>query len=179
MTTYYISPSGNDTTGNGSSATPWATISKAHTSASSGDTIICKAGTYTWASQAFSKSLTIQGESTPVYNPATKAWTGAIFSGGSGSWINTTSLSLNRLIFLSIPATTSDGLIRFSENLTIQQCIFTGISLAGGSGVNVQGSGMFNEGITNKTLSVSNCIFYDQRGEFERGKESQPTLVVG
>lgn len=62
MATYYIATTGNDTTGNGSSATPWLTISKAHTSASSGDTIICKDGTYTWASQTFTKALTIRAQ---------------------------------------------------------------------------------------------------------------------
>lgn len=39
MATYYISTTGNDTTGDGSLANPWATISKAITTASSGDTI--------------------------------------------------------------------------------------------------------------------------------------------
>lgn len=62
MATWYIATTGNDTTGDGSSALPWLTISKAHTAASSGDTVICKAGTYTLVTQVFSKSLTIQGE---------------------------------------------------------------------------------------------------------------------
>ena len=64
MATYYISPTGNDTTGDGTIGTPWATISKAHTSASNGDTIICLAGTYTMANQTFTKALTIQGATT-------------------------------------------------------------------------------------------------------------------
>jgi hypothetical protein len=64
MATYYLNAdTGNDTTGSGTSGSPWKTISKAHTSATSGDTIICQSSTaaYTWSSQTFTKNLTIQG----------------------------------------------------------------------------------------------------------------------
>ena len=43
--TYYISPSGSDTTGNGTSGFPWATIRKGIGSMSGGDTLILKDGT--------------------------------------------------------------------------------------------------------------------------------------
>jgi hypothetical protein len=46
MATWYISPTGNDSTGDGSTGNPWLTSSKAVTSATSGDTIIHKDGTY-------------------------------------------------------------------------------------------------------------------------------------
>jgi len=65
MSTWYINPSGNDSTGDGSSGNPWKTISKAHTSATSGDTVICQAGTYPWVAQNFTKNLTIEGETAP------------------------------------------------------------------------------------------------------------------
>jgi hypothetical protein len=70
MATWYLSPDGNDTTGNGSYAAPYKTISKTHTIASSGDTVILKTSTstYTLASQSFTKSLTIQGETTTPEN---------------------------------------------------------------------------------------------------------------
>ena len=45
--TYYISPAGNDSSGTGSSILPWATLSKAFSSMSGGDTLIIKDGTYT------------------------------------------------------------------------------------------------------------------------------------
>ena len=51
MAVYYISPTGNDSTGTGVLGNPWATISKAVSSSSGGDTINCLAGTYTWAAQ--------------------------------------------------------------------------------------------------------------------------------
>lgn len=44
--TYFISPGGNDTSGDGSFASPWFTINKAWTSASAGDIIYCRGGTY-------------------------------------------------------------------------------------------------------------------------------------
>lgn len=43
---YYISPSGNDVSGNGSIFNPWASISKGVHSMLSGDTLICKDGLY-------------------------------------------------------------------------------------------------------------------------------------
>lgn len=66
MATYYISTSGNDTTGDGSSALPWATIAKAHTSATSGDTIILKssASSYLFTGMSIAKTLIFEGEST-------------------------------------------------------------------------------------------------------------------
>ena len=45
-TTYYVATTGNNSTGNGSSATPWETISHAMNMVSDGDTILVKPGTY-------------------------------------------------------------------------------------------------------------------------------------
>lgn len=46
MTTYYIAPTGNDSTGDGSTGTPWLTIAKFHASCANGDTLRCKDGLY-------------------------------------------------------------------------------------------------------------------------------------
>jgi len=51
--TYYISPSGNDSTGNGTTSNPWATVSKGCKSMASNDTLILKDGTYVGASNMF------------------------------------------------------------------------------------------------------------------------------
>jgi len=57
VTTYWIAPPthattpGNDSTGNGSNATPWATFAKAITVLVAGDTLKVKAGTYTPAAK--------------------------------------------------------------------------------------------------------------------------------
>lgn len=45
--TYYIAPSGSDSTGSGSIGNPWRTIGKFHSSAAAaGDTLYCRGGTY-------------------------------------------------------------------------------------------------------------------------------------
>src|SRR3989442_13599910 len=46
MTTRYVATTGSDTTGNGTSGNPYATISKAATVAVAGDTITVADGTY-------------------------------------------------------------------------------------------------------------------------------------
>jgi hypothetical protein len=48
-TTYYISPTGSDVTGAGTTVDPWATIHKGISAMSGGDTLILKDGTYTGA----------------------------------------------------------------------------------------------------------------------------------
>jgi len=67
MATYYIATTGNDTTGNGSEATPWATFAKFLSSSASGDTCIVAAGTYTFATATII-SRTVIGPSAD--NPA-------------------------------------------------------------------------------------------------------------
>ena len=63
--TYYISPSGNDTSGNGSVGTPWKTLRKACTTVSgAGDIIHVNAGTYTETQQCFlAVGVSIEGDS--------------------------------------------------------------------------------------------------------------------
>jgi len=46
MATYYLAPTGNDTSGGGSYASPWKTAEKAYAMMSAGDTCIFKNGTY-------------------------------------------------------------------------------------------------------------------------------------
>lgn len=117
MATYYIAPAthpttpGNDTTGNGSSVTPWATISKAHTSAASGDTIICKDGTYTWTVQTFSKNLTVRAENNGL----------AIFDGAAATgiyWLFDSNFTITGLTFQN--ATVNTGQYSgFSSSRTV------------------------------------------------------------
>lgn len=57
--TIYISPTGNDTTGTGTSAAPWKTLYKALTNAVDGDTIHFKTGKYT--AEILSDDHTVSG----------------------------------------------------------------------------------------------------------------------
>ncbi|MDB5166250.1 MAG: hypothetical protein JWM37_322 [Candidatus Saccharibacteria bacterium] len=78
----YVAPSGSDTTGKGTSAAPFATLSKAIAAATSGDSIVIRGGTYYEGDIIVpaAKSLTITaypGE-TPTFDgsaPVTTAWT--------------------------------------------------------------------------------------------------------
>lgn len=123
MATYYInSDSGNDTTGNGSIATPWLTFSKAHTSATTGDIIIAQEADaiYTFASITFGKSLTLMAENIGD----------AIFDGtaGAASWTTGVySLTLKNLIFQNI-TTNALGMFYMSgtanRDILAYNCIF-------------------------------------------------------
>ncbi len=58
--TYYISPSGNDETGDGSEAKPWYNIAVAYAAAEAGDEIICKGGTYKISKYGTDGKLTVR-----------------------------------------------------------------------------------------------------------------------
>lgn len=64
MATKYISPTGSDTTGDGTSGNPWQTIAKFLASSSSGDTCIMAAGTYSTVDQQTFVNRTLTG---PAY----------------------------------------------------------------------------------------------------------------
>jgi len=55
MATYYISPSGNDTTGSGTIGSPWFSLNKVWASAGlvAGDTVYLRGGTYTYTIQQY------------------------------------------------------------------------------------------------------------------------------
>jgi len=50
-TTYYVSPSGSDTTGNGTINNPWFSLNKAWQYVSAGDTVYMRGGTYAYTTQ--------------------------------------------------------------------------------------------------------------------------------
>jgi hypothetical protein len=164
VATYYIDAGlGNDTTGTGTSLLPWATISKAHTSAASGDTIICKVSTtvYTWSSLTFTKNLTIQGASAPTYNFTTRTWTGAIFDGGGltvNKWtMDNCTMTMRYLIFRNaLNGGTEIPLIGLiNATLTVDRCVFHTLTLTSSSGRGGLMSG------SSATLTLTYCLFYN------------------
>ncbi len=58
--TYYISPSGNDETGDGSEAKPWYNIAVAYDAVQPGEEIICKGGTYKISKYGTDGKLTVR-----------------------------------------------------------------------------------------------------------------------
>lgn len=156
MATYYISPSGNDSTGSGTSGEPWLTISKAHTSTSGGDTIICKDGTYTWASQAFTKILTIRAENTGL----------VIFDGAGAAlqWFVQADVTLTGLRFTNATGATNQPVFRaeISLTFTFNYCRFDAIQVHGLA--NGGTGGLFGQnlgGTGSPIFAVNACIFDD------------------
>jgi hypothetical protein len=164
MATWWIGTAGNDTTGNGSEALPWLTLSKAHTSAASGDTIKVKTSTtaYTWATQSFTKSLTIQGEAVPTYSNG--AWGGSMFSasGGSLQWAidAAVTVTISNLIFKSATNTSvQQSLFRVSTStgaFSFTRCIFTSLVILSTS----EQGGIYRPTANNSTYTFNTCIFY-------------------
>jgi hypothetical protein len=141
MATYYLNAdTGNDSTGTGTALLPWKTISKAHTSASSGDTIVCQDSTahYTWANQTFSKALTIVGQQNDA--------SGAIFDGAAGNikWSIGANLTLSKLTFEDMTCGTSWPGLPFdittsSVAVDVSQCKFKDMTIGGRNGFQQHG----------------------------------------
>jgi hypothetical protein len=68
--TYYVSTSGNDSTGSGSITSPWRTISYGESQLSSGDTLILRGGTYTGPSNC-NISWNVSGTTLRAYSGET------------------------------------------------------------------------------------------------------------
>ncbi len=59
MATYYVATTGNDTTGTGSLATPWATVTKALATMAGGDTVYLRGGSYSGVTLGATHSGTV------------------------------------------------------------------------------------------------------------------------
>ena len=124
---YYINAdTGNDSTGDGTSSLPWITISKAHTEATTGDTIICQSSTasYSFADQTFAKDLTFEGES---LTPADQTFDGgsAVVGWNHAGYI----INLYNLKFTGWGNTskTLHNIIQVNDEImTFQNCIWDG-----------------------------------------------------
>ena len=123
MATVYIRGNGNDTTGAGTLGNPWLTISKAVTSSTAGDTIVCigGAGDFTLANQTFSSSRII--EAYPGTTP--------VFDGGGAirQWQTSATISITGLTFTDAQ-TDFQGLMKGNfagAILNLTNCIFHGV----------------------------------------------------
>ena len=132
MATYYINAdTGNDSTGDGSSGSPWLLLSKAHTEAASGDTIICQdsTATYAFTNQIFTKDLTVEGEQVDA--------SGAVFDGNNAEvyWVHdSVDLILSKLTFTNANAADQSCLLGSNgattgASLSISQCVFHNLVL--------------------------------------------------
>jgi hypothetical protein len=163
MATIYISADiGNDSTGNGSIGNPYLTISKAHTEATSGDTVICldSTNTFAWGNFTFTKELTIRGQQDDA--------SGAVFDAGTSDilWTHSANVSVERLTFQNALSTTAWTARRFvlntdSLSYIFKNCKYRNIIVGGRSGF--QGHGMFTipANRTGIYFEIENCLFED------------------
>lgn len=161
MSTYYIATTGNDTTGNGSLATPWLTLSKAMTGSTTGDTLVFAAGTYSKTTSVAITNRTIQGATGGAAN-STTGWT--VFSGGgsTGGFYNAAgTTNIYNIWFNNVVRTANDvGVIATSgtSTTTVRGCRFSGITCGSHSNyAGLIGSTDYNSRIF--YLTISSCIF--------------------
>jgi len=81
---YYVSTTGSDSTGNGSSSNPWATIAFASTQIGPGSTVHVEAGTYTGS---FSTNASGTSTAYVTYVSATK-WGAKLVATSGSTWSN-------------------------------------------------------------------------------------------
>lgn len=165
----YVSKTGDDKTGDGSKANPYATISKALEMVSSGGNIHILKGTYNEAGLTIDKNVHILGES-QVNTIIDAQGQGNIFTINQGVNVLIQNLTLTHG---SIQG--SGGAIYNGGNLTLKDCIFKENSIFGNGGAiyNVGtltlSSATFNGNIADKggavyntgTLKVSGSTFTD------------------
>lgn len=160
MATYYINAStGNDTTGTGMALLPWQTLSKAITSSTTGDTIVCQAAaaTYTFATQ------TIANRTIQAANIGDAVFDGA---GAHVVWSLQGTVNLTKLKFQNVVMTSNASVFShqaLSGNVfTHTNCIYTDMTLRGLADQNTGGL-MGRSGInaTTETITFNGCLIYD------------------
>jgi len=127
-TTYYISPTGDNTTGTGAIGAPWKTVKKGLAALSSGDTLILRGGTYSSADDIY-ESCTTAGVTIQAYAGETPIIQGPTDDGSPDTMYTP-------MLCIDADNATIDGLT---------------ITLSEGSGIDVQNC----SGVTLKNLTVS------------------------
>jgi hypothetical protein len=139
--TYYVTPSGNDTTGNGTIYKPWATLSHALVSAASGTpaVILVGAGTYT-ENVALVPNVDLvgidgSGRATSINGNVSlaAAWTAASGSGAQACLVNLTVDGTTTLDFATV--SNADGTVVLINVTTFGTCAFTGFGASLGNNV--------------------------------------------
>lgn len=168
MADWYINAdTGDDGAGDGSSGSPWETISKAHTEAAGGDTIICQDSDtdFTLANQTFAKSLTIEGEQEDASGPQFVA------GGSNRQWgVNDgVDLVLEKLTFKEFRIGNRDGFIdmvsgAMSGSITAEQCVFHDVDGEATENYNCAIFGIAVSGVAGVSIAVRRCTFYNLNG---------------
>ena len=161
--TYYVSPSGNDSNSGTSTSAPWKSIGKVSgTHLNAGDHVLFQGG------QTFSGSLNLYNDGSSSSNPVLIGSYGSgratISSGGSnGAWaLNSTGITFNNLKFVGSPQhNPSQNGIRienYTSNTTRSGFIVTNCDISGyGVGIGF-GSDSSSESLNNISIT-SNSIY--------------------
>ncbi len=177
-TTLYCSPTGNDSTGDGSESTPYLTVNKCYDESSVGDTIYCMAGTHTWINESFSTGRIIQGAGSTL----------TFFDAGGPSATSTPTAKWNLYGDTEINDITFQnngrGLsgrensifrgIGNGEYAVFNRCVFTDITLADDAGGSINASsgliGNCSLSTYNGSFIINSCVFHSnlisQSGSF-------------
>lgn len=145
MATYYISTTGNDTTGNGSSSTPWATLAKFLSSSTTSDTCICKASSATYSLV----TATISDRTIMAETAGTVTFDGAA---GDVRWTLSGTVTIRNLIFRNLVLSSSLFYPTANTVFTCHNNVFNTIS-TGVPILQLHGAGT--------TLSFIGCVFND------------------
>lgn len=165
MATYYISPTGNDTTGNGSLSLPWLTVQRFITSSIANDTLICLNGTYTFANTTGIHYRTIQAQTNGSVifdgNGAVCAWqlqTAPVITGITFRNIKTPGRDSYSYIF----GLTSPGATVGSP--TFNNCVFH--SMLGNNGTAKDRELVFGiwSPAGGSSFTFNQCLFYNIQG---------------
>lgn len=149
-TTYYVSTTGNDSTGNGSLSNPFATVNKAQNYVKPGDTVFVRGGTY------FTAINLTKGSGLPDAYVTYKSYPGetAIIDGANLRQTQGQSLiAVNNLKYITI------------EGFEVRNTVYTdstGKIVGGGRGINVYSNSTtaYSEYVTIKNNKVYNT--YDK-----------------
>ncbi|MBX3460095.1 MAG: right-handed parallel beta-helix repeat-containing protein [Planctomycetes bacterium] len=136
----FVSPAGNDTTGDGSIGNPYATLARGQQAATAGDTITFRAGTYTGGGYFTKNNITYQGytgETAVIELPNNVSGQDVAFYIGTGSNCTIRRLTLRGGYYYALkidtgPALVEDCIIHNSgrdcvkipgsHNITIRRC---------------------------------------------------------
>jgi len=160
-TKYYISPTGSDGSGTGTTGSPWYTLTKAWTAVSAGDTIIVKTGTYNYTSrpEMVSKSGTAGSRIVVMGEPGQPM---PVISRTTGDYGINIGILLRKCDYVTVrdleitgfyqPSTTTNlisGLLADSSGF----CHFYNLRIHdNGNGLRIQGNSPGNR--------IENCDFY-------------------
>ncbi len=156
--TWYISPTGNDTSGNGNSGSPYKTLSKASSVGAAGDTYILKNGTYNYSGIEISNAKSGTAGNYTIVKAENDG--GAVFtSSGSCNLTNTIYVRFEGLAF-KIPGEQKNFDGSGTHHVKFLRCAFQG----GGGQQNVMNTVVSNGA---HHYLFEDCWFFGLGGRYQ------------